>query len=289
LKGFFMRFCKNCKESFVPNGRQVHCSVKCRNEYWKRIEKENLQREANEIRKNFIGNCKYCKCYFTIDPIKGVQKSFCSTKCKDEFHKAKKREANDLKHDLCDKKCDHCDKMFKPRRHINERFCSKQCHTDYHANQDKIKRAEIRANTIRECPICNISFTPKKSLKEMHCSTKCRLSLGKKIYKMMSSVYDKCGTAKETNSHKILGYSAEELLNRLRTFPQWDRLKLGTWHLDHIFPIKAFVDKKISDASLICAIDNLQPLSGTTNCKKNGKYNELKFNQWLISKGVVDV
>jgi hypothetical protein len=284
-----MKQCKNCNSLFETNGKKVHCSIECRTQFFRKIEKEKKQQESRELKDEFEGTCNYCNAKFKSYFHSGTRKKFCSLNCKDEFHKAKKREANDLKHELCDKKCDHCDKMFKPRRHINERFCRKQCHTNYHANQEKIKRADIRASTIRECPICNISFTPKKSLKEMYCSAKCRTSLGKKIYKMMSSVYSSCGTVKETNSHHILGYSAEELLNHLRTFPQWERLKTDIWHLDHIFPIKAFVDKKISNISLICSLDNLQPLSGATNCKKSSKYDEKKFNEWLVSKGVVGV
>lgn len=278
-------FCLFCNKPFLKTNRsdQKYCSYKCGRKMWSKLKIQDLKENQQP------SICLFCESEFESYFHSGTRKKFCSLNCKTDFHKSKKREANDLKHELCDKKCDHCDKMFKPRSRVDERFCSKSCKINYHANQEKIKRADMRANTIRECPICNISFTPKKSLKEMHCSPKCRLSLGKKIYKMMSSVYSSCGTAKEINSHHILGYSAEELLNHLRTFPQWERLKTDTWHLDHVFPIKAFVDKKISDISLICSLDNLQPLSGTTNCKKSGKYNELKFNKWLVSKGVVNV
>lgn len=49
------------------------------------------------------------------------------------------------------------------------------------------------------------------------------------------------------------------------------------WHLDHMFPIKAFADYKISDIKLINALDNLQPLSEADNLIKADKYSAEEF------------
>jgi hypothetical protein len=60
-------------------------------------------------------------------------------------------------------------------------------------------------------------------------------------------------------------------------------LKNGTWHLDHIFPIIAFTREGVRDIALICRLDNLQPLAGRVNCRKNDTYNKAQFRRWLDS------
>jgi len=66
-------------------------------------------------------------------------------------------------------------------------------------------------------------------------------------------------------SHKLLGYTARELQSHLEKHPSWEKLKDTDWHLDHIFPIKAFFEHGITDIALINCLDNLQPLSQKKN------------------------
>ena len=121
-------------------------------------------------------------------------------------------------------------------------------------------------------------------MREIYCSKRCREAVGKKIYKMMQSCYDATGTSKSDHSHEVLGYTPNQLLERLQTFPQWEELKNKSWHLDHIFPIAAFTRKGIKDVSLICRLDNLQPLPGPDNCAKSDKCDEAAFESWLQSQ-----
>jgi hypothetical protein len=60
------------------------------------------------------------------------------------------------------------------------------------------------------------------------------------------------------------------------------------WHIDHIFPIKAFIDHGITDLSIINDLDNLRPLSKKENLSKNAKYDKDKFMKWLSTKIVAD-
>ena len=85
-------------------------------------------------------------------------------------------------------------------------------------------------------------------------------------------------------THEALGYSTEDLLAHLKSFPNWNKLKNTTWHLDHVFPVIAFVDKGILDISLISSLDNLQPLSAKENIKKGDNHDKKAFEEWLESK-----
>ena len=62
--------------------------------------------------------------------------------------------------------------------------------------------------------------------------------------------------------------------------------KNDDWHLDHIFPIKAFIDNGIKDLKLINSLDNLQPISSVKNLSKGDRYDQLEFQKWLLAKGV---
>lgn len=55
--------------------------------------------------------------------------------------------------------------------------------------------------------------------------------------------------------------------------------------LDHIFPIKAFVDYQIFDVRLINSLENLQPMLLKENQKKSGSYSKKDFENWLKEKG----
>lgn len=89
---------------------------------------------------------------------------------------------------------------------------------------------------------------------------------------------------KNQKAIKLLGYSVEELKNHIINHPNWASLSDGDWHIDHIFPIKAFVDYGISDIKIINSLDNLQPLSSRDNLSKNDYYETDKFEEYLQKK-----
>lgn len=63
-------------------------------------------------------------------------------------------------------------------------------------------------------------------------------------------------------------------------------MKNKNWEVDHIFPIKAFIDCGIKDIKLVNCLDNLQPILKSENRIKSKKYNKNDFLSWLTLKGV---
>ena len=77
---------------------------------------------------------------------------------------------------------------------------------------------------------------------------------------------------------KILGYTCRDLRRHIeRQFQEgmsWDNR--SEWHIDHIKPIKAFLDEGITDPAIINALSNLQPLWATDNLSKGAAWRESK-------------
>lgn len=89
---------------------------------------------------------------------------------------------------------------------------------------------------------------------------------------------------KTGRTYKLLGYNSKELQEHVKSHPNWDEVKDGNWHLDHIFPIQAFLDYEIKDIKLINCLENLQPLSQHENNSKYSKYDKKEFEEWLNKK-----
>lgn len=97
----------------------------------------------------------------------------------------------------------------------------------------------------------------------------------------------KCiGRVKVSKTAELLGYDYKQLREHIQKHPNWNIVKNGKWHVDHKFPIKAFLDYGISDLKVINGLDNLQPLSKRDNLSKHDSYDSVEFEKWLVSKGV---
>jgi hypothetical protein len=94
------------------------------------------------------------------------------------------------------------------------------------------------------------------------------------------------GRVKDNKTASILGYDYKQLQKHIESHPNWDNVKNNIWHVDHIFPIKAFLDHSIYDFKIINALDNLQPLSQHANNVKGAKYSTVEFVNWLKHKGI---
>lgn len=116
-----------------------------------------------------------------------------------------------------------------------------------------------------------------KRLNENFCES-CRCMV-KRTLKMFEQ-------AKTSKTEQILGYRFFELKAHLEGHENWSKVKGKDWHIDHIFPLKAFVDYGILDARLANCLDNLQPMLGRDNISKSAKYDRSSFESWLRSKGV---
>ena len=105
-----------------------------------------------------------------------------------------------------------------------------------------------------------------------------------KCYKMLKYSLKKTKQIKTDRTHIMLGYYPEELQNHIHNHPNWEKVDKNTFHLDHIFPIQAFVDYNIKDIKLINCLDNLQPLEAKKNISKCAKYDKDEFETWLKEK-----
>jgi len=78
----------------------------------------------------------------------------------------------------------------------------------------------------------------------------------------------------KTNTTVImLGYTADQLVEHIESLfvegMSWDNY--GEWHIDHIVPVKWWLDNGITDPSMINALINLQPLWAVDNLIKGCK------------------
>lgn len=107
-----------------------------------------------------------------------------------------------------------------------------------------------------------------------------------RCYKLVRMVLNVTGRVKNKKTTELLGYDYKQLQEHITNHPNYDLVKSGRWHIDHIFPIKAFVDHNIESLALINCLENLRPISMVENCSKNGKYDINEFRNWLEKKGV---
>jgi len=109
----------------------------------------------------------------------------------------------------------------------------------------------------------------------------------KKMYKALQTCLNAMGKLKAGHTADLLGYGPKELQSRITKHPAWNVVKDQVWHLDHIFPIQAFLNYNIKDLKLINCLENLRPVSEKENNSKHAKYNKLDFEFWLKLKGVL--
>jgi hypothetical protein len=103
---------------------------------------------------------------------------------------------------------------------------------------------------------------------------------------MLTESLKATGKRKCSKKEELLGYSVKQLKDHIENRLNWSRVSKGSWEIDHIFPIKAFIDYGIMDLKIINRLDNLQPLSSRDNNLKKDKYDPILFQVWLRSINV---
>jgi hypothetical protein len=88
------------------------------------------------------------------------------------------------------------------------------------------------------------------------------------------------GQKKTKHTHELLGYTPQQLQEHILNHPEMARCG-EDWHIDHIWPIQAFVDHGIFDLKLVNQLSNLRPMPGKANLSKADKYDEKEFVRWL--------
>ena len=89
------------------------------------------------------------------------------------------------------------------------------------------------------------------------------------------------GQTKTRSTHKLLGYKPIDLQEHILNHPDYKNCIGQDWHVDHIFPIQAFLDHGILDLKFINHLSNLRPVLGPENLSKADKYDEKEFKKWL--------
>lgn len=106
-----------------------------------------------------------------------------------------------------------------------------------------------------------------------------RKTFRKRISNMLARLLKATGQQKLDRTHIILGYTAQQLQDHILNHPDY---KPGVvFHIDHIFPVQAFLDAGISDLKVINCLENLRPMPGMENLSKADKYNKEEFEKWL--------
>jgi hypothetical protein len=111
-----------------------------------------------------------------------------------------------------------------------------------------------------------------------------------KIRIMVKRCLQKFNSKKEDSSFDLLGYGPYDLGYHIVNHPNYkNAVKNEKMHIDHIFPIQAFIEFGLCDIEhikVINSLENLQPLDAFDNLSKNDKYDPEAFIQFLKSKGI---
>lgn len=124
----------------------------------------------------------------------------------------------------------------------------------YIENKDKIR--ESRREYYR--------LYMRKKRQDPEFKMKCRMRY------MLRRVLEKTNGEKLSMSETMIGYTSLELKQHIESRflegMSWDNY--GDWHIDHILPMKWFIDEGLTDPKLINALSNLQPLWAEDNVRK---------------------
>lgn len=107
-----------------------------------------------------------------------------------------------------------------------------------------------------------------------------------KIHNILRNTLEIIGKKKNASSKNLLGYDNKELMSHIMSHPDWPRVsQFDEWHIDHVFPVIAFVRNKIYDIKIINHLENLRPTISLDNWFKNASFDQTKFECWLRKHG----
>lgn len=135
----------------------------------------------------------------------------------------------------------------------------------------------------KKCPNCKKCGNLKVSGENCYMYDPDREAVGlRKRFRKMCGQYikrfmDATGQRKTRHTHKLLGYTPEQLQEHILNHPDYDGIKDAEWHVDHIMPIQAFLDHGILDLKIINSLENLRPMKGEENISKADSYDEEEF------------
>jgi hypothetical protein len=118
---------------------------------------------------------------------------------------------------------------------------------------------------------------------------KLRDSIRRRCFSLLHNTLNLTNQKKKGKSYYILGYTCEELQNHLTSHSNWKKLKNRRWHIDHIYPIDAFLKHNIIDLKIINALENLRPMLGAENLAKTNHYSKRNFYYYLKSRYGIEI
>jgi hypothetical protein len=147
--------------------------------------------------------------------------------------------------------------------------------------------SEAYWTNFKRCPNCKRCGAAKISGDKcwMYDPDREAVALRKKFRKRCGNMLKRCMDAtdqqKLDRTHVILDYTPAQLQAHITGHPNWSNCEGHVWHIDHIFPVQAFLDHGILDLKLINRLDNLRPLLGKENLSKADVYDKEEFEAWL--------
>lgn len=111
------------------------------------------------------------------------------------------------------------------------------------------------------------------------------VEIRRKISNRCGSLVRRClnllGRKKVSKTEMLLGYSRIDLMQHITLHPNWCNIKDKNWHIDHIFPVKAFIDYGITDLKVINCLSNLRPVEAGDNLSKGDTYDREAFARYI--------
>lgn len=247
------------------------------------FQKEKLELITKDFEYHPKKRLKYiCRCGHTVEKL--FYDFLRTKKCNTCYGGRKNFNIEDVRKILKDLNCKLISKKYINVKQILTFKCS--CGNVCHKNLYQIRKSP-------RCKECIKKLTSKsRKGKNNYNWIEDRESVtrNKKFRQKCSNMIKECllniNEKKKDKSHKILGYTIRNLIDHIENHSNWPNVKNKKWHLDHIFPIKAFIDYGVTDLKIINCLENLQPLSDIENTSKGCKYDKAKFENWLNLKGI---
>lgn len=180
---------------------------------------------------------------------------------------------------------------------IETEYINSKTNMKYKCSCDNITR--ISFNMFRQgqrCKKCGIKKRSISNSGENHHKwnpdreyIKVRHTVHSLCKRLLQNTLKRTSQPKTSKSEIMLGYNRKELLEHLQKDPLYKHWKDDTYnyHIDHIFPVSAFIEYNILDSNIICSLDNLQILSAPENLSKSDSYNKDEFINYLKNKNII--
>lgn len=120
-----------------------------------------------------------------------------------------------------------------------------------------------------------------------------RETFSRKCISLLRAVMKRINLKKNNYTENLLGYSRAEFQNHIISHPDYIQSRINNeFSIDHIFPVKAFVEHglcKEEHLPVVNCLENLRPMDRKQNCSKGKKYDPEKFIEFLIRKNIMPI